>query len=190
MLRDIRTGHYRLYSFSHTDKDLHGVPVGAQPSLLLHYTNRLLSLMHFIFLEQYIACLCAHPAARKPTVSLCFAFPPLRFGDHQILKCSVCFPVFPDWTDDTLTVGPRTGWKCNYCDVLLVLGPSMCWCGTLQSSAPAVSDTHRTFVHLSLARSGFHFPIRDCWGLLEESIWWAHCVPRAITTDSRNTDVT
>ncbi len=97
------------------------------------------------------------------------------------------FQYFPALTDYTLT---GIVWKCNYCDLLLVAGPSMRPCGTLQLSAPAVSDTHQTFVHLPPAHTGYHFPIRDCWGLLAESSWWAHCVPRAITTDSGIADVT
>lgn len=107
---------------------------------------------------------------------------------HCNLPC--VFQYFPALTDYILTVCSSIVCECNCCDLLVVVSLSTRPCGTLQLFAPAVSDTHQTFVHLLPAHSGHCFPIRDCWGLLAESSWWAHCVPRAITTDSRITDVT
>lgn len=123
----------------------------------------------------------------------CFSSSGVCHLDFAVVKhCNpLCvFQYFSALTDCSLTACARIVWNSNYCDLLLVVGPSMHPCDTLQLSAPALSDTHQTFVHLPPAHSGYHFPIRDCWGQLAESSWWAHCVPGAITTDSRITDVT
>lgn len=44
--------------------------------------------------------------------------------------------------------------------------------------------TSHIFVYLLPTHGGYYFPIRDCWNLLVESSWWAHCVSWAKTTDN------
>lgn len=150
-----------------------------------------MDLIHWSFLEQYLMLfvLIQLRGNKLSLRVLLFVFRCACHLDFAVVKhCDpqCIFPYFPALTDYTLTVV----WKCNYCDLLLVVIPSMRPCGTRQLSAPAASDTHQTFVHLPRAHCGYHFPIRDCWGLLAESSWWAHCEPKAITTDSRIADVT
>lgn len=100
----------------------------AQPSQLLFYRNRLLGLIHWSFLEQYLMLLCSSSCEETNCqFAFCFSSSGVCHLDFAVVRhCNplLCFPVFSCfyWPREHCIV-QRLSEKYNYCDLLLVCGP-------------------------------------------------------------------